>query len=162
MSDTNRHDVILAPATDEFPRNTEGSVVRLETGRLLAAWTAFERGTGDDTTAHIKARISGDDGVTWGEPFVLMENVAAQNTMSVSLHREQSGGLLMAVLEKHGPDDCRLVVRRAVKEVREWSSPITVTRKPGYYIMNNDRLAEDRAGRIYAPIAFTREPVWSG
>jgi len=162
MSDTNRHDVIIALATDEYPRNSEGSVVRLDTGRLLAAWTAFERGTGDDTTAHIKARISGDDGTTWGEPFVLLENVAAQNTMSVSLHREQSGGLLMAVLEKYGPGDCRLVVRRAVKEVGAWSSPVTVTRGVNYNVMNNDRLAEDRAGRIYAPVSFTREPVWSG
>ena len=141
MSDTNRPTSYSA-GNDEYPRNSEGSVVRLDTGRLLAAWTAFERGTGDDTTAHIKARISGDDGTTWGEPFVLLENVAAQNTMSVSLHREQSGGLLMAVLEKYGPGDCRLVVRRAVKEVGAWSSPVTVTRGVNYNVMNNDRLAK--------------------
>lgn len=159
--DSSRYDVELGPASDRFPRNSEGSVVRLTDGRLLAAWTAFEGDTGDHATAHIRARMSSDDGDTWGEPFVLLENDAPMNTMSVSFLRETSGALLMAVLSKHSGSDCRLMVRTAIREPDVWSAPVRATHAPGYYVMNNDRLAEDYAGRIYAPVSWTPAEVWS-
>ena len=161
MPDTHRFDTTLAEASAEFPRNTEGSVARLNDGRLLAAWTAFEAGTGDSTPAHIRGRTSGDHGTTWSESFVLLENVATLNTMSVSLLRERSGGLLMAVLEKESHTECRLTVRRAMREPDVWSRPTIVTREPCYHVMNNDRLYEDTAGRIYAPVSVTCGEIWS-
>jgi sialidase-1 len=161
MPESSRYDSVIAEASEQFPRNSEGSVVRLKNGDLLVAWSAFERDIQDDTEAHIRARISNDDGDTWGEPFVLLENSAAQNTMSVSFLRESSGALLMAVLEKQGPNECNLVVRKALQEPYVWSGPTRVTQSPGYYVMNNDRFYEDGAGRIYAPVAVSQGEVWT-
>jgi hypothetical protein len=57
---------IVAPATADNPRNTEGSMVRLRDGRILFAWTAFDRGQSEDhAPARIVAAQSSDGGRSW-------------------------------------------------------------------------------------------------
>lgn len=145
-----------ARATDAFPRNSEGDTVVLRDGTLLVAWTEFHGDGSDFATAHIAARKSTDGGRTWGEKFVLQENLGELNTMSLSFLRlADSGDLLMFFLVKHSRSDLDLYVRRSTDEAATWSEPVLITPEGGYHIMNNARAVQLDSGRIICPVSTT-------
>lgn len=153
----------LAEATVDNPRNTEGDVIVLKDGSLLAAWSAFHGGSRDESTAQITAAISRDGGRTWGTPFRLQENIGRQNVMSVSfLRSRKSGEILFFFLVKNSGEDLYPVVRRSADEGKTWSPPVRVLRDPGYYVMNNARVIQLRSGRILCPLSFTGKVFANG
>ncbi len=150
---------IIAAATDESPRNSEGDVVVLGDGSLLAAWTEFYGGARDDSAARISAKRSTDGGRTWGQPFTLRNNTGKQNVMSASFLRLASGELLLFYLEKHSRSDLDGIVVRSDDDGKTWSEPILITPEDGYFVMNNARVIQLSSGRIVAPFAYSPE-VW--
>lgn len=146
-------EAIVALATPEFPRNSEGDLIELKDGRLLLAWTQFYGGHGDAAPAHLVAQISDDGGRTWGEKYVLQENVGECNTMSLSLLRSQSGDMLLFYLVKNSWMDLEVFMRRSQDEGQTWSDPIQVSSKDGYNVMNNARVIQLNSGRLLAPVA---------
>ena len=145
-----------AIATDAHPRNSEGDTVLLQDGRLLVGWTEFQKANTDFTPAHIAGRTSVDGGRTWGEQFVLQENIGQMNTMSLSFLRLRgSGELLMFVLVKNSKTDLDLVVCRSSDEAATWSEPLLITTEDGYHIMNNARAIQLSTGRILCPVSTT-------
>ena len=152
-------ETIIAPATDESPRNSEGDLFVLKDGSLLAAWTEFTGGARDDSAAHIAAKRSTDGGRNWGEKFVLRQNTGAQNVMSASFVRLKSGELLLCYLEKHSRSDLDGVCVRSEDDGKTWSDPVLITPEPGYFVMNNARVIQLASGRIVAPFAYSPE-VW--
>jgi sialidase-1 len=153
-------ETMLAPATVENPRNSEGDVIALRDGALLAAWSEFTGGARDDSRARIAAARSADGGRTWGPRFTLQENVGAQNVMSVSLLRSRSGEILFFYGVKNSPRELYFMVRRSRDEAQTWSEPVRVIADPGYYVMNNARVVQLSSGRILCPTSFTEE-VWT-
>ncbi len=143
----------VCPSSDGNPRNSEADVIELRDGTLLLAWSKFS-GSADHAQAVIAAKKSRDGGITWGEEFVLQENIGRQNVMSVSLWRIRSGKILFFFLQKNADDDLQLYVRESLDEAQTWSEPLRVTQGPGYHIMNNARLLELQDGRLLAPIAY--------
>jgi len=150
--------LVVCPASPGNPRNSEADIVDLNDGSLLLAWSRFS-GNEDDASAVIMAKKSRDQGRTWDEPFVLQENFAKQNVMSVSFLRLASGKILFFFLAKNGPSDLHLYVRISDNEAQTWSDPRKVTQGPGYHIMNNARPIQLRSGRILCPIAWTSNIV---
>ncbi len=154
--------MIIGQATEEHPRHSEGSMVRLSDGRLLVAWTRFGGGGQDDAPAHIVAATSDVKGESWSEPWVLHENVAKKNVMSQSFLRLHDGTLLSAALHKDGEDSCVVHAYRCTEEPHTWSEPQPVSSRPGYHVMNNDRLVQlsfthpTSPGRILAPVSYCR------
>ena len=153
---------ILAPATSSSTRKTEASVVELKDGRLLLAYTDFYTvSPRDDAPARIMAKHSSDGGLTWSAPFVLVENTARQNVMSVSLLRLASGELAMTYMFKNSqervgePDplgpDCSVLFRTSRDEGKTFSAPVTITPQRSFWVMNNDRLVQLKSGRLLAP-----------
>jgi sialidase-1 len=153
-------ETMLAPATVENPHNSEGDVIALRDGALLAAWSEFTGGARDDSRARIAAARSADGGRTWGPRFTLQENVGAQNVMSVSLLRSRSGEILFFYGVKNSPRELYFMVRRSRDEAQTWSEPVRVIADPGYYVMNNARVVQLGSGRILCPVSFTEE-VWT-
>jgi sialidase-1 len=153
-------ETILAPATVANPRNSEGDVIALRDGTLLAAWSEFTGGAKDDSKARIAAARSADGGRTWGPRFTLQENVGAQNVMSVSFLRSRSGEILFFYGVKNSPRELYFMVRRSRDEAQTWSEPVRVIAGPGYYVMNNARVVQLASGRILCPTSFTDE-VWT-
>ncbi|MFN0171383.1 MAG: sialidase family protein [Bryobacteraceae bacterium] len=153
---------ILAPASSSSIRKTEAAIVELKDGRLLLAYTdfytVFPR---DDAPARILGRHSSDQGRTWSRPFVMVENTAKQNVMSVSLLRLASGELAMTYMFKNSherlgePDpqgpDCSVLFRISRDEGKTFSSPVTITPQRSFWVMNNDRLVQLKSGRLLAP-----------
>ena len=145
-----------ALATDLHPRNSEGDTIVLKDGSLLVGWTEFQQANTDFTTAHIAGRKSTDGGKTWGEQFVLQQNIGQLNTMSLSFLRlRDTGELLMFVLVKNSKTDLDLVVCRSSDEAATWSEPQLITTEDGYHIMNNGRAVQISTGRVLCPISTT-------
>lgn len=161
MNAVDRIDVWLGPASTQYPRNSEGDVIGLADGRLLACWSRFYGGAADEAAAHIAARTSDDGGRTWSEPFVLQENVGRQNVMSASFLRErQSGDILFFYGVKNSASDLCFYCRRSADEARSWSEPVLVTPGQAYHVMNNARVIQLTSGRLLAPVSYCEE-VWA-
>jgi sialidase-1 len=158
---TGRPDIVrdVFPATEKNPRYSEGSVAVLTDGTLLYATTEFVGGAADAATARIVARESRDGGRTWSEPRVLQENVGKQNVMSVTLRRLKpnaaDGSLGLFYLVKNGPTDLKVYLRASEDEGKSFGKPVRVTDRPGYHVMNNDRVTVLSSGRVVCPVSWT-------
>ncbi|MDB6024157.1 MAG: hypothetical protein JWM68_380 [Verrucomicrobiales bacterium] len=149
-------DRIIAAGTKEHPRQSEGDIIVLKDGTLLAAWSDFA-GRADHSQGQISASISGDGGISWNAPFVLQENKSKMNVMSVSFLRLRSGEILFFYLAKNSLSDLKVLVRRSSDEAKTWTEPVIVTPRNGYHIMNNARVIQLRSGRILCPVSFCED-----
>lgn len=144
------------------PRNGEGSFLRLKDGRIIYAYTKYY---GDDWIDHATAKIaycySDDEGETWVDGGTLLEKPNdALNIMSVSLLRMNNGDLGVFYLQKEmreGEIYCNPVLRRSLDEGKTFGDTTYPINKPGYYILNNDRVIKTRSGRIIFAIAEHRK-----
>jgi len=139
------------------PRNSEGSFVTLNDGRVLFAYSRFTGGGGDNDTADIAAIVSEDAGRTWNaKPMILVPNPGAMNAMSVSFLRLQDGKIALFYLVKNGLHDCRPRMSTSEDEGRSWSEPRPTIPAPGYFVVNNDRVIQLKSGRLLIPASFHR------
>lgn len=153
-------DVFLA--TDDNPRYSEGSIIALKDGSLLYATTEFIKGGSDFSSAQIVARVSMDDGRTWSEQRILQKNVGKKNVMSATLRRlslpaGEDGSIGMFYLVKNGYDDLDVFLRVSHDEANSFGDPVLVSDKPGYHVMNNDRVTALSSGRLLVPVASTAD-----
>jgi hypothetical protein len=148
--------VLNIEPTKEHPRNSEGSFVRLQSGRILFYYSQFYGGAEDGSAARIAAIHSDDGGRTWSAPEVVLENTAGNNVMSVTLLRLASGKIAFFYILKNSWLDARPYVRFSTDEAATWSEPKLVVAAPGYFVLNNDRVVQLSSGRLVAPVAFHR------
>ncbi|MFA6240046.1 MAG: sialidase family protein, partial [Candidatus Hydrogenedentales bacterium] len=159
--------VDVLPASEAFVRNSEGSVIELNDGRLYLLGTRFYGGDADNAAANIVARISSDGGKVWSDPVVVQENVGAQNVMSASLQRltaertpdgkRGAGPIGFFYLVGNSDSDLKVYLRTSSDEAKTWSEPVCVTNRPGYHVMNNDRVVRLSRGRLLCPVAWTAD-----
>ncbi|WP_240914796.1 sialidase family protein [Roseimicrobium sp. ORNL1] len=142
--------------TKENPRNSEGSFATLASGRIIFCYTQFYGGAADESPARIVQIHSDDQGRTWSEPQVVVENTAGNNVMSVSLLRLQDGRLAMFYCIKNSWLDCRPHMRVSTDEAASWSEPKLLLQAPGYFVLNNDRVIQTSKGRIILPLGYHR------
>lgn len=148
------------PANEANPRWSEGSVIPLRDGSLLFATTRFIGGGADASHADIVGRESSDGGRSWNDLRVLQENVGERNVMSVTLRRLEptrvaDGPIGMFYLVKNGDTDLNVYLRISQDEGQTFGEPIPVTDRPGYHVMNNDRVTQLQSGRLLCPVSFT-------
>lgn len=142
------------------PRNSEGDFVKLTDGRIMFIYTHFTGGAGDDAQAYLAARFSDDGGKTWSDyDSVVLENEGKSNIMSVSLERLGDKSIALFYLRKNTDTDCRLYMRVSKDEGLSWSKPYLCFKdKPGYYVVNNDRVVKLTDGRLIVPAALHNTP----
>jgi len=143
------------------PRWSEGSILPLRNGRLLFAITRFV-GVADAAHADIVARESADGGRTWGDIRLLQENIGQRNVMSVTLRRLDparvaDGPIGMFYLVKNGDTDLNVFLRISEDEGRTFGTPISVTDRAGYHVLNNDRITQLSNGRLLCPVSATSD-----
>ncbi len=156
--------VDVFPGSEQFPRNSEGSIIELTDGTLFLVTSRFYGGAADAAAANIVSRRSTDAGKTWSDPVVLQENVGAHNVMSASLLRltdartadgkRGTGPIGFFYLIKNSRTELKVYLRISTDEAKTWSDPICATDAPGYHVMNNDRVCRMRSGRLLCPIAL--------
>ena len=151
--------VLELPPSRHNPRNSEGAFVNLKDGRILFAYSKFNKKLGsDDDPAEIAVRYSSDRGCTWSvRDRIIVKNEGRQNVMCVSLLRLHDGRIALFYARKNGLHDCRLRMRVSEDEALTWSEPVLVIPAPGYFVVNNDRVIQLTNGRLIVPAAFHRQ-----
>ncbi len=146
----------------EYPRNSEGAFVTLKDGAIFYAYSQFYGGTADHSKARIVAIESRDGGLTWSDPpKIVVENIGAENVMSVSLLRLANGEIALFYLVKNSFHDLKPWVAFSTDEAATWSGHTLMVTAYGYFVMNNDRVIQLKSGRLVAPVAFHR-PIRQG
>ena len=147
--------------SENNPRNSEGDFITLRDGRILFVYSRY---TGDSTSDHAPAylagRYSGDGGKTWtNEDELILGNEGGMNVMSVSLLRLQNGDIALFYLRKNSTEDCIPMMRISCDEAKTWSDATPViTDKPGYFVLNNDRVIQLETGRLMMAVALHNTP----
>jgi sialidase-1 len=143
-------------------RGSTGSIIALKDGSLLFAHANPEHWT-VNTRSGVVARISRDRGRTWGDPFMMQNNVGRYATIQPSFLRLKSGDILFGynVMNRYEGTDLRLYdgkfyVRRSSDEGQTWSDPTCATPYPSYHTVNPDRLIQLTSGRIIVPVEWTK------
>lgn len=151
--------LLVIEPNEENPRNSEGDIIELKDGRLCLIYTRFRGGSGDHAAADLAMRISDDHGRNWSEDRIVVQRSGGLNVMSVSLLRLASGQIALFYLRKTSKEDCRPLMCISSDEAETWSQPtVCITDKVGYYVLNNDRAVQLRAGRLVLPVAWHQGP----
>jgi sialidase-1 len=153
------HEAYIEDHRTDGLRSGEGCVAALPDGSLYMVYGRFE-GTSDHAKATLVERRSTDGGLHWSKAVVLRETPAgALNLMSVSLLPLDDGRLACVYLRKNALSDCRPCFMTSGDGARTWSEPRYALDKPGYYVVNNDRLVQLNSGRLLIPYtAYGPEP----
>lgn len=151
------YELIVCPASEKNPRNTEADIIELRGGRLLLGYTEFYHYGGHDMApARITGRISETKGRTWGEPFTVQENVGVENVMETDFLRLRNGEISLFFCVKNSEYDCHPYMRKSTDEGKTWSDMVPVAKfHPGYFTLNNDRAIQLQNGRILLPASHT-------
>ncbi|HUU16385.1 MAG TPA: sialidase family protein [Sedimentisphaerales bacterium] len=131
----------------------------MKDGRLCLIYTRFTGGSGDHAAADLAMRTSKNDGRSWSDDSIVVRHPGGLNVMSVSLLRLASGEIALFYLRKTSEEDCRPIMCISTDEAETWSQPtVCITDKVGYYVLNNDRAVQLRAGRLILPVAWHQGP----
>lgn len=138
------------------PRNSEGSFLRLDDGRILFAYSRYEGDSSHDHGAcNIAAIYSSDEGETWSEPRVIV--TAAQcgigtNVMSVSAVRQLDGRCGLYFLAKTYDSSATQLWRALSVDGESFEvSRCELGYPDTYTIVVNDSITRLRDGRLVAP-----------
>ena len=143
----------LPPAPGN-PRNSEGSFLPLTDGRTLFVYSHFTQSMDDDAAAALWALTLDAQGVP-GQPEEIIPSGedGALNLMSLTLLRMENGDVGLFYLRRIGQALLEMVLRRSADEGKTWSAPTPVTTRPGFFVVNNDRVTRLRSGNIIVPTA---------
>ncbi|MGI6086468.1 MAG: sialidase family protein [Kiritimatiellia bacterium] len=148
------HETLIEDHRTDGWRSGEGCVAPLANGDLLMVYARFQ-GNSDEAPATLVERRSRDDGRNWSKPRVFIPTPPRVfNLMSVSLLPLQDGRMAGLFLRKKSLEDCRPFFMTATGNARRWTTPKPMVKRPGYYVVVNDRMIQLRSGRILAPYAF--------
>lgn len=161
MVESEMVEVIVCPAVEKNPRNSEADIIELKDGRLLLGYTEFYHGSGTDfSPARIAGKVSGDKGRTWSEPYTIQENVGAQNVMETDFLRLETGEIAFFFCVKNSEADCHPYMRKTYDEGETWTDMVPVAKfYPGYFCLNNDRAVQLSNHRILLPASYGTN-VW--
>lgn len=140
-------------------RNGEGSFIKLKNGDIVFAYTEYYSQDGDDSgLARISFIRSTDNGETWGEPTVLLNNDKdSKNYMSASFVRFQNGKIGLFYLRKSTSENGELYSTPQLvisdDELVTFSKPIDITNTSAYYVVINDGVIVCKNGDIICPVA---------
>ena len=100
-------EVLFLRTSEGNPRNGEGTFARLKDGSILHVYTQYYGESWiDEATARLAAVVSTDEGETWSDPYVILQNDKdSRNYMSPSLLRLPNGKLGLFFLRKVVSDE---------------------------------------------------------
>jgi photosystem II stability/assembly factor-like uncharacterized protein len=153
--------VLRLNSSETNPRNSEGSFVTLNDGRILFAYTHFDgKSASDHSSAYIAGRYSDDGGKTWTrEDEVIVPNRGKMNVMSVSLLRLKNGDIALFYGLKNATDNCKKQLIISKDDGKSWSGAIPcIPDKEGYFVVNNDRVIQLKDGRLLLATARHNTP----
>lgn len=160
-----RRELTLCPWSARHPRHDHQLIFPLSDGRLLFVWSEYytddpkllarkgptdQGGFGDEMPCRISAMTSGDDGRTWGEPYVLQANEWKLNVKHPNLVRLGNREILFTFTGWDSMAQRNVYLRRSTDDGATWSERKQIS-APGWYCTNNDHVLRLKSGRIVLP-----------
>ena len=146
---------VLLASSDDYPRHSEASTIRLKNGDILLAWTRFkatpDADTGDNMYAQIAAMTSKDGGHTWSDERILVDNAAGLNVMSPALRYLPNGHIGMVYSHRDSVSDAHRVFCWSEDEGQTWSDGVRIS-QGGYKTGCHDRFVVLKSGRLVTPL----------
>ena len=144
----------------QYSRHSEGDFLRLKDGRILFVYSRFQESYDDGAPSDLAASWSSDEGETWSEPVTVLPASLynTKNVMSVSLMRMNSGEVGLFYIVKQTLCVSRLMLSLSKDEGESYYRHIecSLPDRPGYYVLNNDRVERLSNGRLIMPLAYHR------
>ncbi|MBI4623904.1 MAG: exo-alpha-sialidase [Verrucomicrobia bacterium] len=168
--------VVVGPASDEHPFQSEGTTVKLKDGTLLHAFN-LRYGEKDMSQWHphyartvIAQVLSRDGGRTWSAPAVMFESNTGINASHAAVRRLANGELGATYqrinakpVEQWDRANWIRSIRNADKifrysqdEGKTWSKEILISPDTGYWTSAHDRLLVHSSGRLLQPLHSNR------
>ena len=155
--------IAMLPPSENNPRNSEGSFLRLDGNRIAFAYSRFHGGEMNDFGASdIVCIYSYDNGESFDtenvEVLVTGKEYNTENVMSVTLRRMDNGdiGLFYAMKIEGETLRTEYYLRRYKGNFSHPCGEVMVVpgRYPGYYVINNDRVQRLSNGRWMVPTSY--------
>ncbi|MFN0121584.1 MAG: sialidase family protein [Blastocatellia bacterium] len=147
---------VLVAADAEYPKNGEGSTIKLKDGALLHLVSRHQRDAKESNSdlwpSVIAQTVSRDGGVTWSKPEVLFRSTTGRNAMQPSLVRLPNGALGVSYSQIDSEARANKVFRISTDEGRSWSEPRFISPTDGYWTSAHDRLTVLSTGRVIHPL----------
>ena len=159
------YEAIICPWTAENPRHDHQLIFPLSDRRLLLVWSEYyadrpsvaertphtkEGSTSDEFPCRISGKISIDEGRSWGERFILQENLWGRNVKHPNMLHLDSGEILFTFTAWESESERNIFMKRSVDECETWRT-IEQISESGWYCTNNDHIARLASGRILLP-----------
>jgi sialidase-1 len=156
--------VTVCPCSEARPRTDTASMVQLADGRLLLTYHGYRAGPdggGDFGDAAIYARESADQGATWTDEGVLVENEPGDINVMVPSLLLLDGQVLLACSRNHTRTDSSLELRRSTDGGQTFGAPTSVWRHCGEHRFSGyDGLSRLQDGRLLLMMQSSAE-IWS-
>lgn len=143
----------------ENARNSEGSFIRLKSGRIVFAYSSFQgESNHDNARSNISIIYSDDDGLTFSTPKTVLtaDECGADNLMSVSLLEMKDGSVGVFYMEKTQTDTdfpkAKVYLRKTFDFI-SFSEKTLCTKNDIYHVLNNDRVIRLKNGNILFNVA---------
>lgn len=146
------NDAVFAPNGLSSGGYSYGATIRLNDTTILIACNKYQPGGFDDFMyADIVAKKSCDNGATWGNEFVLQENIGAVNTFAPSFVRINSKHLIFVFGVKNSQREINILFRDSYDNGLTWGAVRQINSgSPIYYSLVNARVIYNK-GRIIIP-----------
>ncbi len=145
---------IVLPFTEDRQRIVPECLFQLPDGRWMLAYNDHFGGVDDESPSHIRYLLSDDDGATWSDPHMLVEQGKHQNVFGPALIRLQDGryGLTYGAFDHW--ESQHIYFCHADDPLGEWSEPVRVSDRPGVHGNAGQRLIQLRCGRLIQPAGW--------
>lgn len=150
--------VVQADQTTATKRAFNSAIIEISNNRLLLTYDNYT-GVTDDSPGEISGKISSDGGRTWGEPYLIQENIGAKNVTNQGIIRLKSGALALFFAKNDRPGPIMMYMKRSFDEGLTWEQPRNITPIYGNYVTANDRAIMLSSGRLFIPIAGVTSAV---
>ena len=140
--------------TENNARNSEGSFIRLKSGRIVFVYSSFVGASNHDhACSNIAMIYSDDDGLTFSQPQTVLtaKECGVDNLMSVSLLEMKDGSVGVFCIEKSNADTefpTGKVCLRRTNDFISFTERTLCTSKDIYNVLNNDRVIRLKNGNI--------------
>lgn len=132
-------------------RNDQSSIIRLNNGKLMVAYSHFGTSSGDVGESSIYYALS-DDGVNWGTPIQLIPKIEMGSYIP-NLYKKPNGNVLVVFFVREaGTFDSSLQKIEFSPDLQTIVSPAEIILENGYFPIGSDRLFYDEVnGKLLMP-----------
>ncbi|MBP1994488.1 sialidase family protein [Paenibacillus eucommiae] len=150
--------VVQANENTVTKRAFNGAIIELKNNELLLTFDNYTD-VEDDSPGVISGKISQDGGRTWGESYLIQENIGVKNVMNQGIVRLKSGALALFFAKQDDSAHIYMYMIRSYDEGRTWDEPLQMTPLAGFQTTANDRAVVLSSGRIIIPLGGDTESI---